>query len=480
MHTGSIGSRWLSAAAFYEERDHRTQLEVRDLHSYVYTPVEIIVDPEVAHDLTIQRIALLTTNLTARWARNVTVLVPDVALAGPLQIHGDTHLQPRLAREMSEADPFGVWQFKEKSNSDQSALRLHIGSDSVRPLIPSDYVVDASGWSALGRRGMPSTRRRRSAATAPAAALAAAIGAADLFKRAVGHAPEAWLGSVNWCTWSHALTSEWPEGDVSCDIPAVADLGNLLLAGAGAIGSALLYILSLMPARGRMTVLDRDSVEPSNLNRSPLFTAKHAVAAMKKTEVARQCLGAIGVDVETVEGPWRAHGDRLSREPFDAWVSLTNEDGAWAEVPFQLPPIVLHGTTTSGWGANLGRHIPRTEDCTACRLPRPTVAFRGPCAEGDVCAQTPAAQPVRASLPFLSTAAAALVASELLKLNCPGVEALPNAVSADFRSGLPAVIALSLSAKSTCRGCQMASLSLWGSRGGRSRYARLSSIANYK
>ena len=42
-------------------------------------------------------------------------------------------------------------------------------------------------------------------------------------------------------------------------------------------------------------------------------------------------------------------------------------------------------------------------------------------------------QPVRASLPFLSTAAAALVAGELLKLQEGIVPRLsPNAVSADF------------------------------------------------
>src|SRR5207253_10572451 len=144
------------------------------------------------------------------------------------------------------------------------------------------------------------------------------------------------------------------------------DFGDLLVAGIGAIGSALLYVLGLGRCRGRMTVLDRDAVETSNLNRSPLFTAVHAARAMNKTDVARKFLEVLNVDCHAVYGTWREHGAKLSEQLFDVWVSLTNEDGAWATVPFQLPPVVLHGTTTSGWGLALGRHIPRIEDCTSC------------------------------------------------------------------------------------------------------------------
>lgn len=134
---------------------------------------------------------------------------------------------------------------------------------------------------------------------------------------------------------------------------------------------------------------------------------------------------------------------KLSEQEFDVWISLTNEDGAWAEVPFQLPPIVLHGTTTSGWGIGFGRHIPRKEDCKACRLPRPHQEFRGPCAEGEVISVAESTDqeeadvvPVTASLPFLSAASAALLANELMKLNFPEVVSLPNSVSVSGSSGL--------------------------------------------
>jgi hypothetical protein len=178
------------------------------------------------------------------------------------------------------------------------------------------------------------------------------------------------------------------------------------------------------------------------------------------------------LDVRTVVGSWHERGAAVAAVPFDLWVSLTNEGGAWAAVPLQLPPVVLHGTTTSGWGFALGRHIPRVEDCTFCRLPRPTAEFRGPCAQGEI--HTSGSHLARASLPFLSTAAAALVAAEMAKLGNAQVVQLPNLVSTDLRIGLSSVIGATRLSDPQCRGCKAAHLPAWVNAGGRGRYASLS------
>jgi hypothetical protein len=54
---------------------------------------------------------------------------------------------------------------------------------------------------------------------------------------------------------------------------------------------------------------------------------------------------------------------------------------------------------------------------------------------------------------------------------------LPNAVFVDFLRGLPAVVAERFGPKVSCPGCQMAQLSLWIERGGRSRHAELSACS---
>jgi hypothetical protein len=63
-----VRKHWPNASVFYLERDHRTELEVAHFHRYVHSPVEIQVVPTFATDVTIQRIAILVANLTARWA----------------------------------------------------------------------------------------------------------------------------------------------------------------------------------------------------------------------------------------------------------------------------------------------------------------------------------------------------------------------------------------------------------------------------
>jgi len=129
--------------------------------------------------------------------------------------------------------------------------------------------------------------------------------------------------------------------------------------------------------------------------------------------------------------------------------------------------------------------VPRRDDCTLCRMPRPQAEFRGPCALGDI---PPAAnagtdydgesgpEPHRASLPFLSTAAAALVLGERMKLDAgPSVLALPNDISADLGVGLPAVIALMRGPSPECRGCRATQSVAWARRLGTGRYDAYSS-----
>jgi len=420
--TDIVRARWPDAEAFYRERDQRTGLEVHDLNRYALRPVQILVDEEAATNLTTQWTTLVAANLTARWARRVQVVVPDVLVSDCPQGCEEPSLRGRILREMRAADPFGDFHVGAEFDSQRtspSSLRLFVGPwRAAARLLPEDYHVDASGWVARGRRGGQPVHAPAQGGLAPAAALAAAIGAGDLFKRAIGHPAPHWLGRFEWSTWSHVFG---PCVDTSLEprTPAIAEVGRVLLAGAGAIGSALLYILLLGEFAGDFAVLDRDCVDASNLNRSPLFTALDAALARHKTAVATAALHRRGVAASAIEGTWHERGLQLSQERFDVWVSLTNEDAAWAEVPYQLPPVVVHGTTTSGWGVAFGRHIPRLEDCTLCRLPRPHAEFRGPCSEGEI-SEKNAGEGPRASLPFLSTVAASLIAAELMKLSLPG------------------------------------------------------------
>lgn len=501
MRDPRMAVRWPTGEAFYAQRDDRTMRGVGNLREYVNRVVEIHVDPRAVDHAGVQLIALVAANLTARWARRVRVFVPvDAKLDKMLERDGMTLLAERVEREMTLADPFGEFivsavQASECEPENVEPLRLFVGPwvQSARTLTADDYVVHAVNWTALGRRGdivldprvISDQEGGRGDATAAAAGLAGSLGAADLFKRAIRHHRTAWMPTFSWDTWSSAVAhgvAAWAS-IARRPAPAALDLGNTLLAGVGAIGSAFLYLADAMPMTGALWLLDRDAIDVTNLNRSPMFTVRHALEGAKegqdggalKTVAAKDYLARHPVTVETLDGLWREHAAAVSARELDVWISLTNEDGAWAEVPFQLPPVVLHATTTSGWGFGAGRHIPRAEDCTLCRMPRPMQEFRGPCAMGEVA--TVGGNPIRASLPFLSTASAALLLASLLQLQagfeCEGIEGA-NDIAADLAAGLPAVVALLRRPTPECRGCRAVRSPLWMTRGGRGRFARYS------
>jgi len=478
----AIRRRWPSAHDFYRERDNRTKLELADLDWFSSRPVEIWIDPGAVASSATQQTALVACNLTARWARDVTVRMhPGTKLLSGLRRDGETLLSERVLSEMRGADPFGNFRVGpiDGETPRNVPLRLFVGPwsaarDRAVNIAGDDYAVAARGRIAVGHRGRAIENGpdvETPLATA-AAGLAASLGVVDLFKRAVGHAREKWLPDFRWDLWGQKLVP--PMDDVD-DLPVQQlppDHGQIMLAGVGAIGSSLIYLLDLLDAKGNLLILDRDRVETSNLNRSLVFDVSHVLEDLPKTEIAERFLTGRRISVERLDGTWHEHGSSIARQPSDVWISFTNEDGAWAELPFQLPPVVLQRRT---WGGGLGggRHIPRREDCTICRMPRPEAIFRGPCAEGEIEGEE-AKPPARASLPFLSAASASLVLAELIKLNFGDVRSLPNDVGADLRTGLRAVVGLRRRATEDCRGCNFLRSQAWVNFGGRGRFAHLS------
>jgi len=478
----NIAKRWPTADLFYAERDHRTKLAIAVLERYAQIPIELLIDPEYSDSPSIQLMALLTANLTARWARLVRVRVVHTLIHPNLERYEGSLLGDRIMSEMRAADPFGSFELADPSGpAFPNSLRLFIGPwrNKKDEITEQDFVVHATRGSVIGQRGCGLQFDTSQDSTVAAAGLAAAIGAGDLFKRAIKHPTAHWIPSFCWNLGSHRVTL--PENTNSIDADNIEivgvnnqiDLGNILIAGVGAIGSALIYLLDAMRLEGALTLLDRDHVELSNLNRSPLFDVRHVLNDEFKTTAASDYLRAHSITVNRINNAWREKADSLWDTSWDAWISFTNEDSAWAELPFSLTPVVLQGTTTSGWGIGAGRHIPREEDCTLCRMPRPEAEFRGPCSEGEIDVSQSGTE-IRASLPFLSTAAAALVLTELQRLASGATPGTPNDISADFRYGLPAVLATKRRYNPNCRGCRAADIPLWTTRGGAGRFGVLS------
>ena len=72
---------------------------------------------------------------------------------------------------------------------------------------------------------------------------------------------------------------------------------HVALIGCGATGAASASLLARAGV-GRLTIIDRDFVEPSNLQRQVLFTEEDAAEALPKVEAARRHIREINSDVE--------------------------------------------------------------------------------------------------------------------------------------------------------------------------------------
>lgn len=74
------------------------------------------------------------------------------------------------------------------------------------------------------------------------------------------------------------------------------EAGHALIVGCGALGCASAELLARAGV-GSLTIVDRDTVEPSNLQRQSLFTERDAEERLPKAEAARRAIGEINPQV---------------------------------------------------------------------------------------------------------------------------------------------------------------------------------------
>ena len=439
---------------FYRRRDDRTR-RLAGGSDYHDVPVGIVASQAVATSAVGQIMIIIVTNLMSRWCRVVDLAIPDVDLVSQCRTTRAPSLRSRIVKEMRDADPFGDFGFRDPR---PRAVTLSIGPGSGSVIAP-DFSVWVDGWDALGWR--PSQDAPCISGTPvgfqPAAALAACLGVAAVFKMAVGHSRADQLAAFRWSLWNHCrsgIASSSPVVVSPPDLTSVT-LGRLLQIGVGAVGSNVLYLLDLLGVHGRILTVDHDHVEIENLDRSLLFTVSDAIPGAKKVESAASRLRASTLKVDRFVGTWNdlvKTGRNLHE--FDLWIPLANEEDVRRSMASNLPPTMIHGSTSTDWAFFLGRHIPFREYCLGCRFPGSYVSDSDLlCSTGavDVTAPEHPSQQVDASLPFLSAAAASLVVAELLKLTLSGYHRMPNYVEADLRGAMRHPLVLGRQCRSDCR-----------------------------
>ncbi len=99
----------------------------------------------------------------------------------------------------------------------------------------------------------------------------------------------------------------------------------VLLVGCGALGGVLAQTL-VRCGVGRLVIVDRDVVEPTNLPRQVLFEDRHAAAGTPKAEAAAEALARIGGPTRVEAVAAHLDGSNLARLAGDADLVLDGTD----------------------------------------------------------------------------------------------------------------------------------------------------------
>ena len=356
------------------------------------------------------QVAILTAaNLLGRMSPAIRLNIPDVPIVPQLPNAGSC-LPEAILHSLYEADPHGKFIAGKNLETDYVVNLGRSGSQAV---------AHGSGWNAYcGPSPSPVTDDPSFNPIGPA--MAAILAASEAFRTDLDGVPTKTV--LNGLTWTSDM--------VKCNhvpLPYTdLDIGNFWLLGAGSVGTSILYFLRFATQGFRATIFDHDVVEVHNLDRSPIFV--NADIKSKKVDATEVWLNENGIGA--IAEPRALHesetwSSRQRGEP-DLFVSAANEYNVRSVIEGGFPPLQIYGTTGSNWQAAMIRHIPLRDPCSRCLFAEdrqePTVCAtgsRGMSKEGDS---------VDAALPFLSFAAGAMAASEILKVNLPGYPFTANRV----------------------------------------------------
>lgn len=404
-------------AVWYEKRDHRTKL-VDNLDGFDRYKVGIVIGWKNLNNFKTQLMTWLASNMLARWCRHIVVQIEGDVLS---VLNGTKGKDFRLSlqSELFNIDPYLNLQF---STIDDSVNTLLTIGCEVPHLKDKSVWIDSDGWRAgIGAGQNPCRPSTNEDSNIIGSCFAACLGCAEIFRRAIGkdemREKETWYSLYDFSKSTEiSLTKNALFTD---DI----QLGHIHQVGCGAVGASLDYLLSLTDWKGDIDLIDFDSVDISNCNRSLPFLAWDTVNETKKVKICERILSTNrNISTRIFEKDYSEfikEGYLFNPTP-DLILCLANDRGIWSTIQHNYPPLVYHATTTPNWGINVGRHIPRAEWCILCRFHQElqkTYRFIPPCSTGTIVEQTEDTQPIEGVLPFLSSMSAILILSELAKTN---------------------------------------------------------------
>lgn len=436
---------------FYAARDDRTN-RLSDGTDYRDAAILVAGEREVLSTYAGRVAARTTLNLLSRFARNVDVAFPSVAADDELGPAAPTLAEQSL-REMWAADPHGRFGWTRSPDPVSYDCIVAVGNPDLETRATPTIRLDGGGWLARVVRDESVELVPASTENPIGPAVAGCLGSAEVFKTVVGAPETALTDAITYDAFNHeahedVISPAHPE------LPTSINLGTVRMVGVGSVGSAAAYFLRRLPVEGTLQLVDYDPVELVNLNRSPLFTASHALEGTAKVEAAREFLTG-HIDVQTFEGGYDAF-TATDPEQADVVLPLANERNVRRSIQYDRPPLMIHASTGQS-DVFVRRNIPLEEPCLLCHFPPDTAETDAACAAGEAPAGDESEdEGPDAAFPFASFLAGCFVAAELAKLpfdGYPFVEPIALVRTLTDLSGVGAVMQYASSGSDDCSFC---------------------------
>jgi len=316
--------------------------------------VHIIVDEGEAGSLATQHAAWMTANLLARMAEDVVSLTITAPEGIPLH---ERVIPWGTAATLADAlvqgaQAIGITPVAGEPSGAET-LTLVIGANSSAA---GDLFVSGYGWT-----GSVSTDPIRTAVGAMSLPIGPYIAACLAARVVFARARTTWDDfNHSYSAWSHSSN---PEGftDGPCDADIV--LGEVLLAGVGAVGTALMHTLwAARGVSGSVTVADGDEkgIEASNLNRCMLFRSD--MIGLPKASAAA---GLVNGESPVKWDPQDGRATDIVKFPALV-VSAVDSNTSRAEIQSRYPSVLLSGSTRDLRSEILRCGPPGVGACLSC------------------------------------------------------------------------------------------------------------------
>lgn len=322
--------------------------------------VQIELDPKVAESLAGQLILFTLLNLLTRldiYCPQLDVRLPAVPCHPFLRLLEPLRLPDALEGFFA---PFPAAQ-----RLALGGLGARAGSPDLRlvispRIVPGTLSLWADGWVVYLNEEAPTELKRDNAV---GASVAAALAAAEVFKRLISDLPLRPGITVMpnkrlvFSTYDYRLTA----GD-NPPLPPVVALDNAVIVGLGGIGSAFIAAAASLPSiAGVLSLVDGDILDDTNLNR---FLIARPSDTGIKVALCRQALAfhaGVRAYPEWFESFIEEHGDR-----HEIAVVGVDSDRVRRTVQASRPRLILNAGTSDVASFRLTRHDYLHGACLSC------------------------------------------------------------------------------------------------------------------